>query len=167
MQRVAAFALSLMLHLLLAFVILRDTPPPIRPTSPAPPRPKITVFVPPVDDVTFPGLKPLETARDDAALSKATHASPVTLDHFTFNVAKVAKHAHVLFPFLTPGLSWDHLVPVPETNRHERLENPFAQSPSARKRDAANAPLVPEEPALQAIVDKSWSRRDRWRAFQP
>src|SRR5688572_33097414 len=39
--------------------------------------------------------------------------------------------------------------------------------PSARKREDANRPLVLGELALQAMVDKSWSRRDRWTAFQP
>jgi len=165
--RVAAFASSVTLHLLLGLTVLRHEPPPIRSTLLSPPAPKVRFFVPPVDDETFPGLKPLETVREDAAPPAATRASPLTVGTFTFNVAKVAAHAQVLFPFLTPGLSWEHLALVPERKRHEILENPFARSQSAQKRDAANRPLVLNEQALQAMVDKSWSRRDRWRAFQP
>lgn len=166
-RRIAAFVLSLTLHLLLGLVILRHAPPPMRSMVPSSPTAKITLFVPPVDDGTFPGLKPLETVREDAARPNANHASPLTVDRFTFNVAKVANHAHVLFPFLTPGLSWEFLALAPETDPHERLQNPLVRSLSAKKRDDANRPLVLEEPALQAMVDKSWSRRDRWRAFQP
>jgi hypothetical protein len=127
---------------------------------------KIALFVPPVDDEAYPGLKPRETIAEDAALAKARKASPVTLDRFTFDLARIADHAHVLFPFLTPGLSLDHLALVPESDKHESLGNPLARTQSARQREAATRPLVLEEHALQAMVDKSWSRRGRWKAFQ-
>jgi hypothetical protein len=164
MQRIVAFVSSLALHLLVlvGLVTARHAPPAISPPPSSSPRPAITFFVPPADDETFPGLKPLETA---PALAK--HASRLTLDRLTFNVAKVADHAHVLFPFLTPGLAWEHLALVPAADPHERLQNPLTQRPSARKREARDRPLVLGELALQAMVDQSWSRRDRWKAFQP
>jgi hypothetical protein len=120
-----------------------------------------------VDDQAFPGLRPFERIPEDAARAKAKKAPPLTLDRSTFDVAKVADHAEVLFPFLRPGLSWDHLLRVPASNGHESLGNPFARAQSATPRDAVNRPLVLGEHALQGVVDKSWSRRDRWKAFQP
>lgn len=166
MRSSAAFSSSLALHLLLGLVILRYAPQPARPVLPLSPPPKIAVFVPPVDDETFPGLKPVETLPEDA-LADAAHEPPITLDRFTFNVAKVADRAHVLFPFLTPGLSWDHLPLVPEADRLQSLENPLARRRSLEQLAAVNRALVLEESTLQAIVDKSWSRRDRWSVFQP
>jgi hypothetical protein len=162
MQRSVAFASSLALHLLVGLLTLRHAPPRISPPPSSSPRPAITFFVPPADDETFPGLKPLETA---PAIAK--HASRLTLDRLTFNVAKVADHAHVLFPFLTPGLSWEHLALAPEPDPRERLENPLTRSPASKKREAKDRPLVLGEIAIQAMVDQSWSRRDRWKAFQP
>ena len=166
MPRIVAFALSLALHLLLALATLRHAPLPTRPPSPSPARPAITFFVPPADDEKFPGVKPLETVDENTGPARTRRAPRLTLDQFTFNVAKVADRAHVLFPFLTPGISWDHLPLVPETNRQKSLENPFKRTASAKKREPAN-PLVLEGLALQAMVDKAWSRRDRWKAFQP
>jgi hypothetical protein len=165
-RRIAAFASSLMLHLLVGLVALRHAPPPVRPPQPPPAPPKITFLVPPVDDEAFPGLKPLETIPENAALAKAKKASPLTLDRFTFDVAKVADHAQVLFPFLTPGLSLDHLALVQENDKHESLGNPLARTQSTKQREAGNRPLVLGENALQAMVDRSWSRRNRWKAFQ-
>src|SRR5688572_25197323 len=165
-RRIAAFVPSLALHLLIALLALRHAPSPIRTTLPSSPKPTVKFFVAPVDDETFPGLKPLEPVSEDDALANTRDAPRLTLDRSTFKVAKVKAHAHVLFPFLTPGLSWAHLPLVRETERHESLENPLTR-PSARKREDANRPLVLGELALQAMVDKSWSRRDRWTAFQP
>jgi len=164
MRRSVAFASSLVLHLfvLIGLVTARQAPPRISPPSPSSPRTPITFFVPPEDDEAFPGLKPLE-----AAPPSPKRASRLTLDRLAFNVAKVSDHAHVLFPFLTPGLAWEHLALVPEPDQHERLENPLMRSASARKQELRDRPLVLGELALQAMVDRSWSRRDRWKAFQP
>ena len=167
-RRIAGFVSSIALHLFIALLALRHAPPPIRTTLPSSPRPTPTVklFVPPVEDETFPGLKPLDPVGEDDPLANAKDSPQLTLDRSTFNVAKVKAHAHVLFPFLTPGLSWEHLPLVPEAERHESLHNPLMR-PSAKKWEDTNRPLVLSEVALQAIVDKSWSRRDRWTAFQP
>ncbi len=166
-RRIAAFASSLALHLLVGLVALWRVPPPVGALQPPPAPPKITFFVQPADDQKFPGLKPLETIPEDAALANAKTASPLTLARLTFDVAKVADHAMVLFPFLTPGLSLDHLALVPDSDKHESLGNPLVRTQSPKPREAANRPLVLGEHALQAMVDKSWSRRDRWTVFQP
>lgn len=166
-RRIAGFFSSLTLHLLVLLSALRHAPPPVRPPDPPRPKPVITFFVPPADDPAFPGLKPIETLPDDPAFARAKKASPLKVDQFTFDVAKVADHAQVLFPFLTPGLSLDHLALVPHGDANESLRNPFARPRSSAQRDAANRPLVLGDAALQAITDKAWSRRDRWRAFQP
>ncbi len=165
-RRIAGFVSSLALHVLLAVLTLRHVPPTITPALPSAPKPTVKLFVPPVDDEKFPGLKPLDPVSEDDLLPNTSDAPRLTFDRSTFDVAKVRAHAHVLFPFLTPGLSWEHLPLVPEAERHEILENPLTR-PSAKKQEDVNRPLVLGELALQAIVDKSWSRRNRWAAFRP
>ncbi len=86
---------------------------------------------------------------------------------FTINVAKIASHAQVLFPFLTPGLALDHFGVMPERTTHESLTNPFARSASPALATKGRRVLRLDRGALQSLVDKAWSRRDRWTVFQP
>jgi hypothetical protein len=107
----------------------------------------MTVFVPPpMDDQAFAGLKPIARVPEDAARVKAKHASPLTLDRATFDVAKVADHADVLFPFLRPGLSWDYLALVPERDHRcvvtRLMDRPLATLGSARLGRAAKQSTI-------------------------
>jgi hypothetical protein len=112
------------------------------------------------------GLNPIDRERDTAIvveLEDETLASP----GFTFDVAKIAEHPALLFPFLTPGLSLDAFHLAPPRPPSDRLTDPFAPAPQARSDLAApRPPLSLTDAALQSLVDRAWSRRDRWTAFQ-
>src|SRR5262245_53158491 len=157
-RRILAFASSLMAHLLAAFAAVRQAPPVEKP-EPSPPKAMITFVVPRADDPNFPGLNPIDTTKDEPSFGRLKRSSPLRINEFTFDVAKIADHALLLFPFLTPGLSLDHLVVEPEREMLERLANLLASPRSARRNETANRPLVLAGDELQALTDKSWSRR--------
>jgi hypothetical protein len=71
----------------------------------------------------------------------------------------------VLFPFVNPGLALDHFFPSTEEDRNRSLRNPF---PAATKRAtrAQRPPLLLGDSAVQALVDRSWSRYERWKGFE-
>ena len=70
---------------------------------------------------------------------------------------------HLLFPVLTPGLALDSFFPTPGFLAVS-LQTLDPRTGFVR---AANRPLVLDDRAAQSLVDRSWARRGRWRAFQP
>src|SRR6185295_5878636 len=80
---------------------------------------------------------------------------------FTFDFSKVAKRATALFPFLAGSPSLNRVTAPARNQSRSRLPNPLAQRPA----DEHKPPLVLGHGALQTVIDKSWSRRDRWRVF--
>ena len=163
---VQAFALSLALHLLAALAVgWRPEPSPAQPPVKA--RRAIEVFaVAPIEDSTFPGLNPVGKPQDDWTLPPGDQASTLQIAGFNVDIRKISKRARVLFPFLTPGLSLETFGLLPRRDVGSTLENPFAtRSPSADGKGAP--PLILGEAALQSLIDKSWSRHERWGAFEP
>jgi hypothetical protein len=90
-------------------------------------------------------------------------SASVTLLGFTFNFSKVVGRAKVLFPFLTGTPMLERVTAPAREDSPTRLPNPLAQTPSGEHRP----PLEIGNAALQSVIDKSWSRRDRWRVFGP
>jgi hypothetical protein len=82
-------------------------------------------------------------------------------------VTKIGDRALVLFPFLTPGLSLDHYLVTRHRELVSRLQNPFAQTKARQLNPKLDRPLDLSDAALQALIDRSWARRDRWAAFEP
>jgi hypothetical protein len=159
-----ASVLSLVLHLLIAAAItqpwrhlgaLRQAPAA---------RPMTVVMMPPPEDARFPGLKPVPEPRADWTIRPGDQAATLRLPSFNIDVSKISDRAYVLFPFLTPGLSLEHLTPP--QNGQTRLVNPFARARTADP-DEPGGPLVMDDAALQALVDKAWSRHGRWASFEP
>jgi hypothetical protein len=100
---------------------------------------------------------------EDLGLHIRDGESTFSLPGFTFNFGKVINRAASLFPFLTGRLSLEHIVAMRRQQGAPGLMNPFA----ARRRSNAEKPqLVLTDAARQAVLDSSWSRRDRWQAFQ-
>ena len=90
-------------------------------------------------------------------------AASVSLPGFTFDFSKVVRRASVLFPFLTGTPMLERVIAPARNASRNRLPNPLAQAPDA----APRPPLDIADAALQSVIDKSWSRRDRWRLFGP
>ena len=128
----------------------------------------MSVFVvPPAEDPRFPGLNSIGTSQDDSLIRRVGESSALSIPGFTFDFTKIADRATLLFPFLTPGLSLEHFALAPRRDVSERLQFSFtsAQVPQS-KAVRRTPPLMLSDTAMQALVDKSWSRRDRWDAFQ-
>jgi hypothetical protein len=127
----------------------------------APRRSKMAVFVvaPPAN--SLPGLRPTEDTDD--GISEQTSGQPVlSIPGLTLNVRKVAARANLLFPVITPGLALEQFLPADFSDR-PNLVNPFLGSANADR--AVRAPLSANAEARQALVDRSWSRHERWHAF--
>jgi len=108
--------------------------------------------------------KTSDAAPEDLGIVLPDGESKLDLPGFTFDFGKVVKRASSLFPFLTGRLSLEHIVATRSRQKSAGLVNPFARQ---RHTDERRAVLELREADLQALLDKCWSRRDRWRAFQP
>ena len=128
----------------------------------APRRSKPAVFVVPPAPDSLPGLRPTEETNDGTSERISGH--PVlSIPGLTLNVRKVAARANLLFPVITPGLALEQFLPADFSDRPS-LANPFSGSADAAR--TVHAPLSADAQARQGLVDRSWSRHERWRAFQ-
>jgi hypothetical protein len=165
-RRVVSLAVSSTLHLIALVLITIETSPPPRVVRPAAPMQSMSVFVvPPDDDSAPPGLRPLDP--NDADDLPAPHGSAaVSVPGFAFDAAKIESRAALLFPFLTPGLSLERFALAPHLDPRDTFQDPFAPRSNAQPRRTRKPPLAMTDAALQALVDQSWSRRDRWTPFR-
>jgi hypothetical protein len=161
---VTAFGSSLLVHVLAAAVVLWLMSPPAAGTAVTAPGTMIAFVVPP-EDSTFPGLNPIDTSQHEWMFPGAG-SSPLRIGELRIDVAKISGRARALFPFLTPGLALDHFPITSPRERRSLLKNPFIDA-RARVGRKTVRPLLLGERALQSLVDKSWARRDRWKAFGP
>jgi hypothetical protein len=164
---VSAFGCSLAFHVGVVLALLSLTW--VRPPSvsvDAPPPAAMAVFVVPPEDSTYPGLKPIEPAGKDRLPALDAESSTVSIMGFTFDAMKISERARVLFPFVTPGVSLDHFALNAPGERSVVLQNPLAR-PRTDPRKNDGRPLVMSDAAIQALTDKTWSRRERWVAFEP
>ena len=116
-----------------------------------------------VEDSSFPGLNPVDRY---TASSAAEHhpLSSLSIGNVRIDVEKIGYRQRVLFPFVTPGLALELFFPTLPSEDRLIFRRP---SIDGRSKRAASRPLEMSEAALQAVVDRSWSRRDRWQAFEP
>jgi hypothetical protein len=168
-RRIGALAVSVTLHLvaLATALVTSSTSSGRRGTAPASRPRSITVFAAPREDGSAPpGLNPIDAADQDA-MRRSLHSQTVAVPGFVVDVAKIAERAPLLFPFVTPGLSLQRFAIAPERELRETFHDPFAPPQNLRSKDArARPPLSLSDAALQSVIDRSWSRRDRWTPFQ-
>jgi hypothetical protein len=165
-RRLGALAASFTLHLLALAVAVVDSAPPggsgrVTPLATR----SISVFAVPRGDDGPPGLNPIDPG-DAEAIRRSPESSTVSLPEFTLNIEKIGDRATLLFPFLTPGLSLQQFAIASETQMRETFHDPFAPPPPRATGRRGGAPLALSDAALQALLDRSWSRRDRWTPFQ-
>jgi len=117
------------------------------------------------DDSAPPGLQPIDP--NDADDLRPPHGtSTIDVAGFEFDAAKIESRAALLFPFLTPGLSLERFELAPHVDARDAFHDPFAPRSDAQAKRSRKPPLVMTDAALQALVDASWSRRNRWTPFQ-
>ena len=163
-RRISSFSISAIFHVaaLVAALSIEDGPPQIAltPTEEEPANDPVVVLV----ESLPPGSSlDADLRAQSLGIQIEDDAARVSLPGFTFDFSKVVKRAGVLFPFLTGMPMLERVIaPARDASRH-RLPNPLAQAADATPRP----PLKLGDQALQSVVDKSWSRRDRWRVFGP
>jgi hypothetical protein len=166
--RLVSLASSATLHaLLLAAVLVLGGVTVMPPSSPLPsgrtPPPRtVDIVVVPPEDATFPGLKPAGPRRELPAFERKY--SPLAIRDATFDLDAIVTRARVLFPFLSPGVALELFRLRPDDDLL-LFQDVAAAEPDAPH--AAVPPLTLEPDALQALVDRTWSRRERWKAIQP
>jgi hypothetical protein len=127
----------------------------------------MTVFVvAPPQDATFAGLNPIDRGHDDPPIEDAHAAASGSIGAYTFDLEKIRARATLLFPFVTPGLALDYFGLTTARPVAEAFRDPAAVQPRRSPASAVKTPLVLSDAALQSLTDASWSRRQRWRAFQ-
>jgi hypothetical protein len=92
-----------------------------------------------------------------------TGSTDVRMPNFTFDFTKVKLRAAALFPFLTHALALDPILQLAAPRERSGLINPYAR---AVEEQEGEPPLMMSDGAIQALVDASWSRRERWTPFQ-
>jgi hypothetical protein len=125
--------------------------------------------------VTEDALAQADTAADTAAVPAEIEETPaegpasdgaipglaLALPEFDFDITKVGR-AGDLFPFLSDPLVFLDEVREKFSETPDRLLNPFGPE----RQPSATPPLVATDAQLQHIVDRAWSRRDRWSNFE-
>ena len=165
MRRAIAHASSFAGHAALAAAMIANIAPPQVSVSPTRTESMPVFLVPPDDDSAPPGLNALDP-RDEAAIAARNGSPTVSLPGFVVDAAKIESRAALLFPFVTPGLALARFALAPRLDPRDTFRDPFAPSSDARARSHAKPPLVLGDRALQTLIDRSWSRRDRWTPFQ-
>lgn len=125
----------------------------------------VTVFSVPRESSVVPGLNPADLGIVSQIPWNGDDSS-VAVGDFRFDMRKIAERATLLFPFLTPGISLDAFAIGRTEKTPDHLQDPYAKSIMRPGETAVErVPLRLSDRELQAIVDKAWSRRERWRAF--
>jgi len=108
-------------------------------------------------DILLP-IDPPQSEADDPVVEPD---APLALDEFEFDIEKIRRRQHALFPFLTGDVLF--LEQVLERTRVDsaKMFNPLGDRPAS-----ARAPLAMDAPAIQHVVDQAWARRDRWTKFR-
>ena len=155
------FAGTAVLHAAAALVVLLVTAGPrlapvTRPDGPVvvlvPPP---TSLPPPVIVVSGPRLEAIEAMPPSATFTIA--------DGFTYDTSRIRQRREVLFPFLTGQLAFLDALRATVAADRQRLHNPLGTG--GRRARRTQPPLELSAAALEAVVDRAWSRRDRWQSL--
>ncbi len=91
----------------------------------------------------------------------ADSAEPLRVAGFDFDVARIRERRNTLFPFLTLDLLFLQGLDEQVRSTRRRMTNPFPP----REPLTVRPPLSLDEAAMQGVIDRTWSRRERWRSF--
>ena len=107
-----------------------------------------------------PGSAP---AGGQDVLPESLIESALQLDDFRFDFAKVRANQDTLFPFLTARLPL-----LPDADPPERPgDETFVRARAAGTTANDAPPLAMTDAEIVGLVDRTWSRTDRWDSFAP
>jgi hypothetical protein len=154
-----AFGTSMALHAAVAAWLAWTTFVPPLAAQQQPERRVEVVLLPPAEDSAFPGLKPVERSRAEGRGDLKGEGEIAGAD-----IERIGGHLLVLFPFVRPGLALDAFFPSVQPPSRLVFDNPYVKPPPAPEQTQGRR-LTLNAAALQALVDTSWTRARRWKAF--
>ena len=107
---------------------------------------------PPVLIVSGPALDAVDAMPPSAAFT--------TAEGFSYDTSRIRLRREVLFPFLTGRLPFLDDLRAAAAKERQRLHIPLGNG--GRRTRSSQPPLELSPAARDALVDGSWSRRDRW-----
>jgi hypothetical protein len=157
-----AFTVSLAVHCALLVALFASTRSPRQPVQAAAPATRIIEIewgasLP--AHAGGPGRGVDAQLEDDLELSADSRR--LEFPKFTFDLEPIAARAKALFPFLTESLALEPAMQAMRTARGSSLVSPLPRA--ARPGDLP--PLEATDAAIQALVDRVWTRRERWDRF--
>ena len=166
-RRVSALGVSFAFHVIAAIVITVVAPAltPVARTITA--RMAVT-SVPPPEPGAAPARRttisadPIVAIPDDLNIPLQPGDDHFSLQGFAFDFEKIVRNATELFPFVTGSVSLEALT-VPRPGGLTGLSRLLSLLQGSRSKP----PLTLGDDDLQKLIDRSWSRRERWRAFAP
>jgi hypothetical protein len=156
-QRAFGFAVSLSLHAVVVALLILRAPADGHGTSDIQSGGQLAIVAVPEDI-----LLPIDPPADDQDDPPVDTDSALSMDEFSFDVERIRRRQHALFPFLTSDVLF--LEPLVERTRADpsTLFNPLGSHPPSDQE-----PLILDGFGIQRVVDQAWSRRDRWTKFAP
>ena len=163
-RRVVGFAFALALHLgVVAFLVWLSMP---ASTAPGTGRQAAMPAMPPAPRSA--ASPPTAQDREDAVRADLDRHLPkppdVRVGGFTFDLRKVRARWSALFPFVTapPRFDVDATAPRASSSRRFVFVDPDRTPPAD---PPAKPALILSPSAIQQLVDRAWSRRERWSRF--
>jgi hypothetical protein len=167
-KHVNAFTASFSVHLLLVATLIWLSAAAVRESARAVAAAKASVAPTPTLELPrnsktgpAPAMK-ITSAPGALGIPAETGSTEVRMPNFTFDFAKVKRRATSLFPFLTHEFAFEPIRQLAVKSPRRSLVSPYA-----RVVDEAPglSPLVMGGQAMQSLVDKTFSRRERWTPF--
>jgi hypothetical protein len=105
---------------------------------------------------------PSDTAVEEETVDERVSQGPgLQVAGLEFDIEKIRRRRHVLFPFATTRLTF-----LDEINQRFQSAEGRPVNPLGRERRASTSPMLRlTTDAMQQLIDRSWSRRERWRNF--
>jgi hypothetical protein len=159
-RRAGGFVISALAHALA--LLLSAAPFPSRSSRPPSNRASMKVVpVSPPEDADHPGLQ-----ADAGTHWRQPHASgALRIGTLRIDLAKLSRRASMLFPTVVPGLALDAIFPESRATGAMVFASPRARAAIPPSR--ARSPLRLGPDGVQALIDRTWSRHDRWKRFAP
>lgn len=153
--RLLGFGTSIMLHAGAVVAIVWG----VSPSAPV----SVRSAPPAATPIVVPDPHSVDVPEGNTPVRRGRARSDLLIGGFRFDYRRIAERPTMLFPFLTRALPLERTT---VSVRHADGGSLMKRSAPAKARRATR-PLILSDTALQQLVDKAWSRRERWRPFRP